>query len=171
MRGHEFGIDWTDELGTEEDRERAVAGVADDQVGQAVSVEVGRDDLRRNIAALPPPDQHEATVAIGVERDLVIVSIHTGEDRALIRIRNPGDVVRRIARVDRDGGLEGARLAGNPLAIEDIPGAVDDRRPRTPSPLKSATRGVLCGTSPPEPAWENWPSPWFSSIVRLLGDR
>ena len=31
--GHEPGIDWTDELGTEEDRERAVRGVADDQVG------------------------------------------------------------------------------------------------------------------------------------------
>ena len=116
-------------LGTEEDRERAVAGVANDQVGQAVPVQVGRDDLRgQNARRQPPGYQHEDTVAIGVERDLVIVSIHTGEDRALIRIRNPGDVARRIAGVDRDGGLEGARLAGNPLAIEDIPDAVDDRQ-------------------------------------------
>ena len=69
----------------------------------------------------------KATVAIGVERDRVIVSIDTGEDRALIRIRNPGDVARRIAGIDRDGGLEGARLAGYGLSKEDVPGAVDDR--------------------------------------------
>ena len=72
-------------------------------------------------------DLHEATVAVGIERDRVIVGIDTGEDRALVGVRNPGDVARRIAGVDRDGGLEGAGLPGDALAIEDIPGAVDDQ--------------------------------------------
>ena len=46
----------------------------------------------------------EAAVAVGVERDRVIVSIDAGEDRNLARVRHPGDVARRIAGVDRDGG-------------------------------------------------------------------
>ena len=54
-RADRSGIDGTDELvlarGTSEvDRERAVAGVADNQVGQAVAVQVGRDDLRRELS-------------------------------------------------------------------------------------------------------------------------
>ena len=87
------------ELVAEEDRERAVAGVADDQVGQAVAVEVGRDDLRRQPAGGERTDLHEAAVAVGVERDRVVVGVDTGEHRALIRVRNPGDV----ARGDRRG--------------------------------------------------------------------
>ena len=45
----------------------------------------------------------------------------------MIRVRNPGDVARRIAGVDRDGGLEGAGLPGDALAIEDVAGPVDDQ--------------------------------------------
>jgi hypothetical protein len=132
LRGNKLGIDGTEkrapvELGAEEDRERAVAGVADHKVGQAVAVQIGRDDLRGQQACCQRADLHEATIAVGVERDRVIVSIDTGEDRALARVRNPGDVARRIAGVDRDGGLEGAGLSGYGLSVEDVSGAVDDQ--------------------------------------------
>ena len=97
------GTDWgltagPIEPGAEEDRERAVAGVADDQVGQAVAVQVGRDDLRGQAAGGQRSSQDEAAVAVGVERDRVIVGIDAGEHRALIRVRNPGDVARRSRR-------------------------------------------------------------------------
>ena len=45
----------------------------------------------------------------------------------MIRVRNPGDVTGRSAGIDRDGGLEGAGLPGDALAIEDVAGAVDDQ--------------------------------------------
>ena len=94
----------TDELDTgqrraEEDREGAVAGIADDQVGPAVAVQVGRDDLRRELAGgerAAQPD--EAAVAVGVERDGVVVGVDAGEDGALIGVREPGDVARGIIR-------------------------------------------------------------------------
>ena len=40
---------------------------------------------------------------------------------------NPGDVPRWETGIDRDGRLEGAGLAGDALAIEDVPGAIDDQ--------------------------------------------
>ena len=84
---------------SEEDREGAVAGIADDQVGQAVAVQVGRDDLRRELAGGERTDEpDEAAVALGVERDGVVLGIDAGEQRALIRVRNPGDVARRDCR-------------------------------------------------------------------------
>ena len=42
-------------------------------------------------------------------------------------IGHPGDVARGEAGVDGDGRLEGAGLAGDALAIEDVAGAVDDQ--------------------------------------------
>ena len=40
----------------------------------------------------------------------------------------------------------------------------------TPSPVKSATTGVLCVTRPTDPGCANRPPPWFSSISTELGD-
>ena len=69
----------------EEDREGAVAGIADDQVVPAVAVEVGRDDLRRELAGGERSDPDEAAVAVGVERDGVVLGVDAGEERALDR--------------------------------------------------------------------------------------
>ena len=68
--GGRSGARWDQSnIGGEEDRERAVAGIADDQVIQAVAVQVGRDDLRRELAGRERPDPNECPVAPGVERD------------------------------------------------------------------------------------------------------
>ena len=76
------------QLAAEEDRKGAVAGIADDQVVQAVAVEVGRDDLRRELAGgerSAEPD--ETAVAVGVERDGVVLGVDAGEQRAVDRCR------------------------------------------------------------------------------------
>ena len=71
-------------------REGAVAGIADDQVGQAVAVEVGRDDLRRELAGGERADQpDEAAVALGVERDGVVLGVDAGEHAGLDRCWAP----------------------------------------------------------------------------------
>ena len=89
----------TDELdcnaAAEVDRKRAVAGIADDQVGQAVAVQVGRDDLRRELAGGERSAQPDETaVAVSVKRDGVVLGVDAGEDGALIGVRQPGDVAR-----------------------------------------------------------------------------
>ena len=112
----------------EEDRKRAVAGIADDQVVPAVAVQVGRDDLRRELAGGERPDPDEAAVAVGVERDGVVLGVDAGEQRAVDRCSGTQAMSREgIAGVDRDGRLEGAGLAGDALAIEDIAGPIDDQ--------------------------------------------
>ena len=73
----------------EEHREGAVAGVADDQVVPAVAVEVGRDDLRRELAGRERSDPDEAAVAVGVERDRIVVGVDAGQQRALDRCSGP----------------------------------------------------------------------------------
>ena len=45
----------------------------------------------------------------------------------MIGVREPGDVARRIIRVDRDGGLEGSGPPGDALTVEYVSGAVDDQ--------------------------------------------
>ena len=87
--------------------------------------EVGRDDLRRQAAGGERADPDEAAVAVGIERDRVVAGVDAGEHGALIGVRDPGDVARGESGVDRDGGIEGAGLPGDALAIEDVPGPVD----------------------------------------------
>ena len=112
LRGHELGIDWTDDLGTEEDRKRAVAGVATTSsvnpspFRSAVMICAGTKPVFHWLTSTKPPSRRRRAKS-------VIVSIDTGEDRALIRIWNPGDVARRISGIDRDGGLEGAGPLGD----------------------------------------------------------
>ena len=55
------------------------------------------------------------------------MGVDAGEYRALIGVRQPGDVARGVIGVDCDGRQEGAGLAGDALAIEDVPVAVDDQ--------------------------------------------
>ena len=103
QEGRDRSIRGTDEplpsVAGEEDREGAVAGIADDQVVQAVAVQVGRDDLRRELAGGERSDQpDEAAVALGVERDGVVLGVDAGEQRALIGVRHPGDVARGDSR-------------------------------------------------------------------------
>ena len=64
---------------------------------------------------------------VGIERDRVVAGIDAGEHGALIRVRNPGDVERGSPGVDRDGGLEGAGLPRNTLAVEDVAGRIEDQ--------------------------------------------
>ena len=71
------------EPAAEVDRKRTVAGIADDQVVQAVAVELGRDDLRRELAGRERAVQPDETaVAVGVERDGVVLGVDAGEYRA-----------------------------------------------------------------------------------------
>ena len=52
--------------------------------------EVGRDDLRRELAGRERADQPDETaVAVGVERDGVVLGVDAGEHRALTRCRAP----------------------------------------------------------------------------------
>ena len=64
------------------DRQRPVAGIADHQVVPAVAVEVGGDDLGRERAGRQRPDQVETAVAIGIERDGVVLGVDAGQQRA-----------------------------------------------------------------------------------------
>ena len=94
MKGWAASVPWVDEPAAEPvvevDRKRAVAGIADDQVVQAVAVEVGRDDLRRELAGGERADQpDEAAVAVGVERDGVVLGVDAGEQRAVDRCWAP----------------------------------------------------------------------------------
>ncbi len=69
--GAEVLLDWlsgTDEIKGVIDRKRAVAGVADDQVVVAVAVQVGRDDLRWELAGGQGLDPDETTVRQGRAR-------------------------------------------------------------------------------------------------------
>ena len=93
---------------------RAVAGVADDQVGPAVAVEVGRDDLRRQAAGRERSEPDEAAVPPGVDRDRIVVGVDTGEDGALIRVAQP-----RRCRATESPGLTvtgGSKVPGCPAA-------------------------------------------------------
>ena len=169
MRGHEPGIDWTDELGTEEDRKRAVRGVADDQVGHAVAVEVGRDDLRRQTAGGQRSDLREAIVTVSIERDRVVAGIDAGQHGPLIRVRNPGDVERGGTRVDRDRGLEGAGLAGDALAVEDVAGGIEDQDVRGAIAIDVGhDRWSVSRDGGDFPGSEKVPSPLPSSTDTLL---
>ncbi len=72
-------------------------------------------------------DNHEATVAVGVKRDRVIVSIDAGEDRTW-----PGFATQAMSRdglpgLTVTGGSKRAGLPGDALAVEDVAGAVDDQ--------------------------------------------
>ena len=98
----------------EEDRERAVAGVADDQVVIAGAVQVGGDDLRRELAGGQRADPDEAAVALGVERDGVVLGIDAGEQRASIGVGNPGDVARGIPGLTVTGGSKVPGWPGMP---------------------------------------------------------
>ena len=61
---------------------------------QPVAVEVGRDDLRRELAGGQRADPDEAAVAVGVERDGVVLGVDAGQERAVQGVRDPGDVAR-----------------------------------------------------------------------------
>ena len=113
-------------LGTEEDRKRAVARVADDQFRQPVPIQVGHDDL-----------QAESPCSTGLPAQ----SHRRGRRRAKSCCRehrhwrgpglDPYSESRRCRatdfRMDRDGGLEGAGLPGDALAVEDVTRPVDDQ--------------------------------------------
>ena len=74
------------------------------------------------------PIRTKAAVAVGVERDRVVLGVDAGEHRALDRCSATQAMSREgNAGVDRDGRLEGAGLAGDALAIEDVAGPVDDQ--------------------------------------------
>ena len=68
-----------------------------------------------------------------------------------------------IAGVDRDGGLEGAGLAGDALAIEDVAGAIDDQDivGAVAGDVGHQGRGMRVVTN--WPGAENVPSPLPSS--------
>ena len=109
----------------EVDRRRAVAGVADHQVGEAVAVEVGRRDLRRQPAGRERADADEPAVAACEQRDRVGPGVDAGDQGPLITVEDR-DVARGDAGIDDDGRLEGPRLLGPPLPPEDLAGLVDD---------------------------------------------
>ena len=44
------------------------------------------------------PTRTKTAVAIGVERDRVVLGIDAGQERAVQRVRDPGDVARRDIR-------------------------------------------------------------------------
>ena len=74
------------------------------------------------------PTCDEAAVAVGVERDGVVVGIDAGEQRALIRCSAPRRCrARELPGLTVTGGSKRAGLAGDALAIEDVPGPVDDQ--------------------------------------------
>ena len=94
-----------------EHRDRAVAGVADDQIGDAVAVQVGREDLRGLGTGGERGDLDETGRAEREERDALSFGVDTGEQR-------DRDSVETKA-MSRDGspGLTvtgGAKLPGSP---------------------------------------------------------
>src|SRR5262245_6768971 len=109
-----------DELGAEVNRQAAIAGVANDEVGPPVPIEIGRDDLRRQAPGGERSEADEAAVAPGIERDGIVAGVHTGEYSALVRIRDPGEIARGEAGVDRDRGFERTGLSRLPLPVENV---------------------------------------------------
>ena len=108
-----------------EHRDRPVAGVADDQIGHAVAVQVGREDLRGLGTGGERGDLDETGRAQREERDALSFGVDAGE-RGTESGRDEGDVARRVARVDRHGRREAAGLARPARAKEDVAGRIDD---------------------------------------------
>ena len=111
----------------EVNRKRAVASIADDEIGHACPVQIGGDDLGRKLSRGHGADPDEAAILPGVERDGVVLGIDARQQRALYRVGNPGDVPRWETGIDRDGRLEAAGLPGDAVAEKDVPGAIDDK--------------------------------------------
>ncbi len=99
------------------DRKRAVAGVADDQVVPAVAAQVGRDDLRRELAGGERSDPDETPVAVGVERDGVVVGVDAGEHAGLDRCSGTQAMSRDVGIHRLQRGLTvtgGSKVPGRP---------------------------------------------------------
>ena len=126
------------------DRQRAVARIPDDQVVVAVAHQVRRHDLCGLDAGCERPIV-EAPIAVREERDGVVGRVDAGEEGALVG-DDRGNVARRVAGIHRDRRTEASRLAGPARRKRMSPAPSTMATSGKPSPFRSATRGVLCGS-------------------------
>ena len=110
----------------EVDGQGSIGGVANDQVVKARALEVGRDDLRRELSGGEGVDEHRIRrCGQGEKRDGVVIGVDAGQKRALQRPGHPRDVAGGMSGIDGHGREERTGLTRRALAIEDLAGAVD----------------------------------------------